>query len=205
VISILDYGLGNLGAFKTIYKRLNIQATITKDPKELLKSQGLILPGVGSFDSAMKKLKLSGLRSSLDEAVLDKNIPILGVCVGMQILADSSEEGVCEGLGYISGEVRTIDNNKEEQLDLPHMGWNKIMPTNKEDLMWSNINSLRGFYFLHSYHFVPQDDKHIFSSTFYGETFVSAVKKGNIYGFQFHPEKSHENGISLLKNFSQVS
>ena len=205
MISILDYGVGNLNAFYTIYKRLNIDVNIVSSAEDVLKSNHLILPGVGSFDSAMKKLNKSGMRDALDVAVLDKKVPLLGICIGMHMLANSSAEGIEEGLGYIQGDVypmvSILQNN---QYRLPHMGWNNINITNDNHIIWDGIDCFRGFYFLHSYFFKSKKQTSVFASCNHGADFTCAINEENIFGFQFHPEKSLKNGILLLKNFHEV-
>lgn len=204
MISILDYGVGNLAAFFTIYRRLNIPVEIASTVDQVREADHLILPGVGAFDVAMGKLNNSGMREALDWAVIEQKTPLLGVCVGMQMLADSSEEGCSSGLGYVPGAVQSMEQivSAEDQC-LPHMGWNNVNPT-IEHSIWSGIDHQLGFYFLHSYCFVPLTPEHSIATTDYGRPFSCAVGKGNVYGFQFHPEKSLSNGVMLLKNFSEL-
>lgn len=201
MICLVDYGLGNLNAFLTIFKNLRIQAVAAASPEELAQASKLILPGVGAFDWAMTRLDQSGLRSALDDLVLKEKIPVLGVCVGMQIMADSSEEGSSPGLGWIPGRI-TKAKTATKDLPLPHMGWNTIRAS-KPSALLSNLDR-KSFYFLHSYHFDDSPEYSI-AETQYADWFVSAVGNGNIMGTQFHPEKSHENGITLLKNFAETT
>jgi imidazole glycerol-phosphate synthase subunit HisH len=204
VITIINYGLGNISAFVNVYKRLNIPVIVASHKEELEKADKIILPGVGAFDHAMTMLEKSGMRETLDDLVLQKKIPVLGICVGMQILAKSSEEGVLPGLGWIDGIVKKFDPALiKHKTRLPHMGWNTVIPSKAEKLLESFDDSSR-FYFLHSYYFFCFDAKNEIANTNYGLTFTSAVKSGNIYGVQFHPEKSHENGIQLLNNFAKL-
>ena len=204
MIAILDYGLGNIQAFLDIYKKLNINAAIVSIPEDLQKAKKLVLPGVGAFDWAMKRLNESGLRNMLDELVLNKNIPILGICVGMQMMAKISEEGSLDGLGWIEGEVVKFDQSKFSQpTHLPHMGWNDVEPTSKNGL-FKNLETGSRFYFLHSYYFSPYSHENLLSTTNYNVSFASSVNRNNIYGVQFHPEKSHNWGIQLLKNFAEI-
>ena len=201
MIGVIDYGLGNIKAFLNVYKKLNIPATKIKNKKDFEKISKVILPGVGSFDQAMNKLNNSGLRDELENKVLHHNIPILGICVGMQMLADSSEEGSLNGLGWINGNVKKFDiTNIPYKTKIPHMGWNNIIP-NESNLIMKGFNNDSKFYFLHSYYVECKNERNIISETHYGEKFSSAINKKNIFGVQFHPEKSHNNGVNLLKNF----
>lgn len=204
MITIINYGLGNINAFKNVYNRLNISATIASRKEDLQETDKIILPGVGAFDHAMTMLKNSGMRETLDELVLQKKIPVLGICVGMQMLADSSEEGILSGLGWIRGVVRKFDASLIiRKTRLPHMGWNTINPV-IDDKLLGNFNAYSRFYFLHSYYFCCRDSNNVIATTEYGTSFASAVNSGNIYGVQFHPEKSHDNGIQVLKNFANL-
>ncbi len=197
-ICIVDYGIGNIKAFKNIYDKLNINVEIASKKEQFVNATHLILPGVGTFDWAMSKLNESGLRETLDRLVLEKKIPILGICVGMQIMASQSEEGVLSGLNWIEGKVLKLDKD----IILPHMGWNNVKLSNKSDL-FNNIENFE-FYFLHSYYYKTEDDKYILSMSKYGNLFTSAIYKENIFGTQFHPEKSHKNGIKILENFLKI-
>jgi len=207
MITIVDYGLGNIQAFRNIYHRLGIDVTVGRTADELSKASRLILPGVGAFDWAMSRLNVSGMRERLDELVLQHGIPVLGVCVGMQMMAFTSEEGALPGLGWIGGQVRRFERGSDNAagsapLQLPHMGWNSAMAYVDRGLFAGMRES--EFYFLHSYYFEPQEKSCALAVTDYADQFVSAVGKGNIYGVQFHPEKSHLAGIKLLKNFAEL-
>jgi glutamine amidotransferase len=204
MITIINYGLGNINAFKNVYHRLNISVTIASRKEDLRETDKIILPGVGAFDHAMTMLQNSGMRETLDELVLQKKIPVLGICVGMQMLADSSEEGILPGLGWIQGVVRKFDTSLIiQKTRLPHMGWNTIKPVIHDKLL-GNFNANSRFYFLHSYYFCCTDSNNVIAKTEYGTSFASAVNSGNIYGVQFHPEKSHDKGIQVLKNFANL-
>ena len=203
MITIVDYGLGNIKAFQHIYDQLNFNCTIACDAETLRKATKIILPGVGSFDFAMSSLNKSGMREVLDDLVLTKNIPILGICVGMQMLANFSEEGSLDGLGYVGGSVKKFSRDQLADCPLPHMGWNLVAQIG-QDHLFSNISDLERFYFLHSYYFDCAEELQKIASAEYGVNFTCGVKKKNIYGIQFHPEKSHEAGIRLLENFGSI-
>jgi len=203
VISIVDYGVGNIHAIANIYKRLNIPVRIARTAEELAGAERVILPGVGAFDWAMARLNNSGMRVVLDDLVLSKGRPVLGICVGMQMLAKRSDEGSLEGLGWVDAEVKKFDRAAPSQRAyLPHMGWNDVEPRSQENL-FREIGATGRFYFLHSYYFAPKDQNMILGVTNYGGPFAASVRVDNIYGVQFHPEKSHQWGIQLLKNFAE--
>lgn len=204
MITIIDYGLGNIQAFVNVYKRLHIPVSVAKNAGELANATKLILPGVGAFDHAMERLDSSGMRPLLDELVQSKKIPVLGICVGMQILADSSEEGSLPGLGWVSGVVRSFSSIPQlADLALPHMGWNDAVPALGNPLFRGFENDAR-FYFLHSFFFECQRSENIAATSSYGLDFSCAVATDNVYGVQFHPEKSHHFGVGLLKNFAEL-
>lgn len=204
MIGIVNYGSGNIQAIANIYNRLNLPFEVIDNPAHLKKADKFILPGVGAFDSTMSQLVDSGLKSALDEEVLVNKKPVMGVCVGMQILAESSEEGNLPGLGWIKGKVKKFDVGKlNEKPYLPHMGWNTLEPK-FDHLIFQNLDNELGFYFVHSYYFEPSKDTDILGTSYYGETFASAVFHNHIFGVQFHPEKSHYNGIRLLSNFAKL-
>jgi len=203
MIKIVDYGLGNILAFQNMYKRLNVDVSVARTAAQLADASRIILPGVGAFDHAMELLDASGMRATLDELVLRRRVPVLGICVGMQILAQSSEEGRLAGLGWIDARVRSFDALKRDDLLLPHMGWNDVQPITSAPLFAGLLSEGR-FYFLHSYYFECARDQDVAARTTYGVDFACAVHAGNIYGVQFHPEKSHHFGAQLLKNFSEL-
>ena len=205
MITIIDYGLGNIKAFANIYERLNIKVKIAKTKNDILGAEKLILPGVGAFDFAMSQLNSSGMRDAIEKAVVSNKVPLLGVCVGMQMLANSSEEGKLDGLGWIEGTVNKFDKKlfNSDLYRLPHMGWNNVNQSNKSNL-FCNVPDLGRFYFLHSYYFNCNDNNNIISTSTYGNTFASAVNSNNIFGVQFHPEKSHFLGVQVLNNFAKL-
>lgn len=205
MISIVDYGSGNIQAIKNIYKRLNIECQIVSTAEQLAGATKIILAGVGSFDETMKLLEQSGMRKMLDKLVIEDNVPVLGVCVGMQIMATSSDEGQLSGLNWFDAKVRMFDESLIQQKPkTPHMGWNTAPPTNDNEI-FKGVDEEKGFYFLHSFYFECKNESDILAKTLYGQEFTSAVQKGNIYGFQFHPEKSHSNGINVFKNFAELN
>lgn len=204
MIAIINYGSGNIQAIGNIYHRLNIPFIVAEQPDDLKKATKIILPGVGAFDQAITELEKSGLRQALDDHILYIKKPILGICVGMQILAKSSEEGVLKGLGWIDGTVQKFDHSRFIQAThLPHMGWNDVEPV-KNNQLFNDVGLNTRYYFLHSYYFSCSRQEDILATTDYGGQFASAVNSDNIYGVQFHPEKSHQAGIQLLKNFSTL-
>lgn len=202
MIALVDYGLGNIQAFANIYRRLGIPVQPVQTPEGLSEADGIILPGVGAFDWAMTRLNESGMREALDEQVLGRKKPVLGVCVGMQMMAHGSDEGRLPGLGWIDAEVLRFDvSTLKDRTHLPHMGWNDVHPVEGNGL-FRGIESPR-YYFLHSYYIVPARAEDILATAEYGVEFAAAVKAGNVHGAQFHPEKSHHWGINLLKNFAE--
>lgn len=204
MIALVDYGLGNIQAFINIYRRLGVDVYPARTAKDLRQSSRIILPGVGAFDWAMTRLQDSGLREALDEEVLGARKPVLGICVGMQMMARSSEEGVLPGLGWIDAKVVKFDTQLlEGKTHLPHMGWNDVKPLRLDNIFFG-LNLPR-YYFLHSYFMELDREENILATSCYGVTFVSAVRSGNVYGTQFHPEKSHRWGVQLLKNFAELS
>lgn len=204
MITIVDYGVGNVRAFLNAYRRLNIEARTATTAQELLGARRLILPGVGSFDSTMTRLEESGMREELERTVLEAEVPILGVCVGMQLLGAGSEEGVKPGLGWIQGSVRALNRlSSAAELPKPHMGWNDVNPRDDNPL-FRGLDEHWRFYFLHSYYFECANPEVIGATTTYGEEFVCSVRAGHIFGVQFHPEKSHRFGTTLLKNFATL-
>jgi imidazole glycerol-phosphate synthase subunit HisH len=204
LIGVVDYGLGNVGAILNVYRSLDIRAFRASTPSELASATRIILPGVGSFDHAMTRLSESGMRTMLEEAVACGSVPLLGICVGMQMLAESSEEGVESGLGYVDGVVRQLAVRAlPDKPHLPHLGWNSIEAISDSPL-FRGLEEGDEFYFLHSYCFEPTSSRHVATLTIYGEAFASSVWRENIHGVQFHPEKSHSKGVRVLKNFAQI-
>jgi glutamine amidotransferase len=204
MIAIIDYGLGNIMAFLNVYNRLNIPVIVAKSAADLHSATRLILPGVGSFDHAMQQFDQSGMRQPVEKLVMRDKVPVLGICVGMQILAKSSEDGELPGLGWIDGTVKKFDLSvMPNGTYLPHMGWNDVSPAVVGGL-FNGMKQDSRFYFLHSYYFECHQQSNILALSEYGRNFSCAVHQDNIFGVQFHPEKSHHFGSQLLKNFAEV-
>ena len=204
MIRIVDYGAGNIQAFLNAFKRLGIEASRATKPNELEDAKRLILPGVGAFDSTMQLLNQSGMRDCLEDLVLRQRIPLLGVCVGMQMLAGGSDEGQLRGLNWVPGHVRAFASHPLSQhLPMPHMGWNEMHVKLKTKL-FEGFKSDTRFYFLHSYYFECASSEYEAATTEYGRQFASVVSNGHIHGIQCHPEKSHSLGALFLKNFAEL-
>lgn len=203
MIGIVDYGIGNLQAFMRIFGHLGRDARLVQTPSELDHVNKLILPGVGSFDWAMQKLESSGMRQRLDELVLGRQVDVLGICVGMQIMAKSSQEGILPGLGWIDAEVVKFNEKPRTKLErIPHMGWNDVSFDEGCPLFRGLQNPK--FYFLHSYFIKARQKDLVVATANHGVEFGVAVKRDNIFGTQFHPEKSHDWGVNLLNNFAEL-
>lgn len=203
MIGIVDYGMGNLRSVKRKLDRVNAPSFISNDATKLKKSDKLILPGVGHFASAVNELKSRGLWDFLNQEVLINKKPILGICLGMQLMAKHSEEGDSEGLGWFDADVVRFDVQDTLKYKIPNMGWESITPK-KDSFLIKDIPSEAMFYFVHSYHIVCKTKEDILSSSEYGYEFTSAIEKNNIFGTQFHPEKSHDFGEKLFRNFTEL-
>ncbi len=204
MITIVNYGLGNIQAIANIYKRLGIPVTLAASDADLRNPRKVILPGVGAFDWAMARLEQSGMRRRLDDLIAAEACDVLGICVGMQMLARLSDEGASKGLGWVDAEVRIFEENRlTDKTRLPHMGWNDVAPR-AVDSLFRGLDSGARFYFLHSYYFAPDRDCDVLALTDYGGPFASSIRRGRIFGVQFHPEKSHQWGIQLLRNFADL-
>lgn len=199
-IAIIDYGMGNLFSVKKVLESMGVKVVITNDPETILTADKLILPGVGHFGKAMENLRSLGLIETLNTAVLEKKTPILGICLGMQLMAKSSEEGNAEGLSWFDAEVVKFKVNDQLRFKVPHVGWNRIQVNTLSKLM-SNIDNDAEFYFVHAYYMKTNNPTDALNTTVYEDTFTSAIEKGNIFGVQYHPEKSHDWGEVLLANF----
>jgi glutamine amidotransferase len=204
MITIVNYGIGNVQAIANIYKRLNIEVRFAASADELAGADRIILPGVGAFDWAMAGLNQSGMRKALDELVICERRAVLGICVGMQMMGNRSEEGVLDGLGWIDGDVNRFEETSlTDKIRLPQMGWNDVLPK-QAGCLFQGMESEARFYFLHSYYFSAKRAEDVLAVTDYNGPFASAVRSGNMFGVQFHPEKSHQWGIKLLKNFAEL-
>jgi glutamine amidotransferase len=200
MITIIDYKTGNLGSIQNILKRIGEQSVVTSDRYEIAKAKKLILPGVGAFDTGMRNLNQLGLVEVLNEKVINEKTPVLGICLGMQLLSEGSEEGLLQGLGWIR--ARTVRFHFVDTIEykIPHMGWNFIKQ-HRQSRLFENMYPEARFYFVHSFYFNAGNTGDIVASTTYETEFTSAVERENILGVQFHPEKSHKFGMKLLKNF----
>ncbi|MBO3699758.1 imidazole glycerol phosphate synthase subunit HisH [Roseivirga sp. E12] len=207
MITIVDYGMGNLGSILNMFKKIGVASQIVSNLNQIEAASKLLLPGVGAFDAAMQRVNDSGLKRVLDKKALDEKVPVLGICLGMQLLTYGSDEGELPGLGWIPAYTHRF--NPEIELPVPHMGWNEVEISNSHRIT-EGINGLAlegekpRFYFVHSFQVQVKNEKHSILKTEYGQTFDSAIAHENIIGCQFHPEKSHKFGMHLLKNFAEI-
>ena len=202
MITIIDYGMGNLGSIKNMFKRIKVESEITGDIQQIARAKKILLPGVGAFDAAMKKIADSGLREILDKKAIDEKVPVLGICLGMQLLTRSSEEGKLQGLGWINADTLKFKFS-DPSLKIPHMGWNRVYIQSESQLIEDLPDEPR-FYFVHSYFVNCDSPQDVVTTTNYGSSFHSIIQHENIYGAQFHPEKSHKFGMKILENFSKI-
>lgn len=201
MIAIVDYGMGNLGSVANMFRRIGAPATISSSPHALEQATKIVLPGVGAFDAGMQSLEERGLRAILERKALKERVPVLGICLGAQLLTSGSEEGLRSGLGWIPARTRRFPAGAD--LRVPHMGWNAIRVRQASALARAADTDLR-FYFVHSYYICVERDEHSLFKTTYGLEFDSGIRHENIYGVQFHPEKSHRFGMELLANFARL-
>jgi len=202
MIVIVNYGLGNLGSIQNMFKKIGVGSMVSSEHEVIQNADKLVLPGVGNFGKGMHELEKSGLIEILNRKVLSEKTPILGICLGMQLMTDESEESESKGLGWISAKTLKFDFDSVD-MKVPHMGWNTVDVINENKLITRTPEEIR-YYFVHSYYVKVSDEKHSIARTKYGVTFDSAFNTENIYGVQFHPEKSHKFGMRLLKNFSNI-
>jgi imidazole glycerol-phosphate synthase subunit HisH len=203
LIGVLDYGVGNVSSIINMLKKIGVSAIATDSVSDIEKADKLILPGVGSFDAGMLKLNKSGLVNSIKIHALDEKKPLLGICLGMQMLGRRSDEGNELGLDFIPFDNKRFEFEGNNQLKIPHMGWDITTNIIKEDPLIEGLTPMQRYYFVHSFHAVCESEEHVLMRCEYGYSFAAAVKKGNIYGVQFHPEKSHKFGMELLSNFAR--
>ena len=203
MITIVDYGMGNLGSIFNMFKKIGFESKITSDIEEIKDATKIVLPGVGSFDNAMKRINDSSFNEILIHKALSEKIPFLGICLGMQLLTDSSEEGSLPGLGLIPAKALRFNFADNHKLKIPHMGWNLVRKS-KSSLLTVNLAEESRFYFVHSFYVKVNDEKNSILKTNYGIDFDSAIQNDNIFGVQFHPEKSHRYGMKLLSSFSKI-
>ena len=203
-VVILDYGMGNLQSIYRTLSLLNIRPTITTVPNEVLNADKIILPGVGCFEKAIDNLKSLHLYDILNECVLMKKVPVLGICLGMQLMAKNSEEGNVSGFGWINARVQKFKVDNTLKYKVPQAGWNTIDICKKESRLLSKVDNGSEFYFLHSYHYTEIDQSVTIAKTAYEYEFVSVIEHENLFGTQFHPEKSRNAGIQILQNFIDI-
>ena len=203
MLTIVDYGMGNLGSVFNMFKKIAVPSVISSDLDEIKRAEKILLPGVGAFDNAMKRINESGFREVLDFKALEEKVPVLGICLGMQLLTESSEEGSEKGLGWIKATTKKFEFKPEEKLKVPHMGWNRVFASS-ESRLTENFPEEPRFYFVHSYYVEVERSKDSILRTRYGIEFDSGIQNGNIYGAQFHPEKSHKFGMKLFENFAKL-
>jgi imidazole glycerol-phosphate synthase subunit HisH len=203
MITIIDYGLGNVRSIYAKIEQMNEPVTISSDIGAIESADKIILPGVGAFDSGMENIRKLGIREILDNKVIRDKIPILGICLGMQLMTRKSEEGTLPGLGYVDADTKKFRFDAKTGLNIPHMGWNTITINKESPLLNGIVNNSR-FYFVHSYHVTCDHSENTMASTLYGYEFASIIQQENIFGVQFHPEKSHKQGIQLIKNFVRM-
>jgi imidazole glycerol-phosphate synthase subunit HisH len=203
MIVIVDYGMGNLGSIKNMLKKAGFPSVISNDPLEIETAEKIILPGVGAFDTGIRNLQDNGLIPLLNKKAMVEKVPVLGLCLGAQLITNGSEEGKLPGLGWVEGEtVRFHFENMDQNLKIPHMGWN-VLQIVKDHPYLHGLPEDQRFYFVHSYHLVCKDQAEVIANTTYGYTFSSIIGRENVIGMQFHPEKSHKFGLQVLRNFAE--
>jgi glutamine amidotransferase len=203
MITIIDYKTGNLGSIQNMLKKIRVESVVTSDPTEIAAATKMILPGVGSFDQGMRNLNKLNIKDIINRRVIEDKIPVLGICLGMQLMTSGSEEGKLEGLGWIDAETIRFRFEDSSRYKSPHMGWNFIRQQKESRLMKDMLPDSR-FYFVHSFYVRSNNPGDILTSTVYDKEFTSSFEKENIIGVQFHPEKSHKFGMALLKNFAEL-
>ena len=203
-VAIVNYGMGNIRSIQNALSFIGAESSVIDTPADILSSRKLILPGVGSFRLAMENIRRKALLDALNESVLVKKIPILGICLGMQLFADESEEdGLTQGFGWIPASVKRFPSDNLS-IKIPHIGFTTVYFEPKNNTLFKGLDGSSDFYFVHSYRVMPRDLKYVLSWADYGERFTAAVQRENIFGVQFHPEKSQTNGLAVLKNFCDL-
>jgi imidazole glycerol-phosphate synthase subunit HisH len=202
-IAIIDYGMGNPGSTLNMLKYLGIDGVITNNPKEINGAKKIILPGVGAFDNGIKNLRSSGLYEVLGKKVVEDKVPILGICLGMQLMTLGSEEGDLSGFGWIDAQTRRFISDNTNNIKVPHIGWNRVNAMNGHPIT-EQLDEQSKFYFVHSYHVICNHPENAIATTRYGITFDSMLAKENVFGCQFHPEKSHKHGMKIFENFNKL-
>lgn len=203
MITIVDYKMGNITSVRNAFEYLGYEVEIANEISNIKNAEKLILPGVGSYKMAMENIHTLGIYSVIKEKVIEQKCPILGICLGMQLLAKNSiEDGHTEGFGFLDLNVRKF--SEKENISIPHIGFNEVLIENQASKMFRGINDSSDFYFVHSYRIVAEENEYVSGITLYGERFISAFEKDNIWGVQFHPEKSQSNGLKLLGNFARL-
>lgn len=203
MITIIDYRTGNLGSIQNMLKKIRVDSVIASDPEQIEPASKIILPGVGSFDQGMENLLNLNIRDILNKKVYEEKIPVLGICLGMQLMTHGSEEGKLSGLGWIDAKTIKFRFDDPVQYKSPHIGWNFVRQ-HKESRLFRDLDRDSRFYFVHSYYIRLNNPSDILTSTVYESEFTSSFERGNIIGVQFHPEKSHKFGMALLKNFAEL-
>jgi glutamine amidotransferase len=203
MIAVVTYGVSNVGSMFNMLEKIGVPATAASTPDEIARADKIILPGVGAFDHGMSTLVERGLAEALKKRVLRDGIPLLGVCLGMQLLGRGSEEGVLDGLGLVEGRCVRLRSESNSLLKVPHMGWN-VLAQSRESPLFDQLDARARFYFVHSYHLVCADSADVLATARYGVEFTAMVQRANVWGAQFHPEKSHRYGMTLLRNFARL-
>jgi glutamine amidotransferase len=204
MIAIVNYGVGNLTSILNMHRRLGVDAVISSDPEEIARAEKILLPGVGHFDSCMQNFNRSGLRPLIEKRALEERIPVIGICVGAQMMTRQSEEGKERGLGWIDADTIRFHLPSSDELKVPHMGWADVRFSNPAADLWKGMPEEPRFYFAHSYHFKFDSEEYVSARTFYGYEYVCAFYRENICGVQFHPEKSHRYGMRVIANFAAL-
>lgn len=203
LISVIDYGVANLGSMLNMLRKIGARAELVSTPEAIERAEKILLPGVGAFDHGMSALSERGMAEPLKKKVQEEKVPLLGVCLGMQMLGNGSEEGQLAGLGLIDACCQRFSFDEGSKLKIPHMGWGQLLQQQESRLL-DGLDAKARFYFVHSYHLVCANHSDVLATANYGREFVAMIQHGNIYGAQFHPEKSHRFGMALLKNFAEI-